>query len=91
MNKKQLVDEIARDIPLVSKSKINQAVDVFLETIKESLIKGETVVLSGFGTFYLARRQEKKGVNPQTKQPIIIPSATLPKFRAGKKLKEKIR
>ena len=91
MNKKQLVEEIAKDLPIVPKGKIGQAIDVFLETIKEAMLKGEIVKLSGFGTFYLVRRQEKRGVNPRTKEPMIIPAATLPKFRAGKELKEKIR
>lgn len=91
MNKKQLAEEIAKDLPMIPKSKILKAVDVFLDTILETLIKGEAVKLSGFGTFYLGQRQEKRGVNPRTKQPIVIPAATLPKFRAGGKLKEKVR
>lgn len=90
MNKKDLIERIAKNLP-VSKNGVAKVVDSFFETIRDALLKGEKVTLSGFGTFYLAQRKEKRGINPQTKKPLVIPASKVPRFRPGKKLKEKIK
>lgn len=62
-------------------------VDLILNTIKERLAGGEKVLLSGFGCFKVRRRKDKKGVNPQTGQPITIPGRNTVKFKPSKYLK----
>jgi DNA-binding protein HU-beta len=86
MNKQDLINEVVKNLPSVSKNKAQKAIEAIFSVISEALSKGEKVTLSGFGTFYIFRRQARKGVNPRTKQPITIPAASVPKFRAGKNL-----
>lgn len=86
MNKQDLINEVVKNLPSVSKSKAQKAIEAVFSVISEALSKGEKVTLSGFGTFHVAQRQARRGVNPRTKQPITIPAASVPKFRAGKNL-----
>jgi DNA-binding protein HU-beta len=58
--------------------------------VKESLSKGESLSLVGFGTFNVSERSARKGRNPQTGQEIDIPARTVPTFKAGKGLKEAV-
>ncbi len=64
-----------------------KTVDLMLEIIKRKLAGGEKVLLSGFGSFSVKRRRDKKGVNPQTGEPILIPGKNTVKFRPSKYLK----
>lgn len=89
MNKTELVDSIASKTEL-SKSQAKKALEAVLETISESLADGQPVQLVGFGTFKVSHRNARKGRNPQTKQEIEIPAATVPAFSAGKALKQKV-
>jgi len=66
-------------------------VDSFVEVVSEQLSKGEEVKLVGFGTFKVQDRKARKGVNPQTGKSIKIPARKVPKFVAGKDLKEKVK
>lgn len=91
MNKQDLINEIAKNLPSVSKNKIASAVSAFLATISEALSKGEKVTLSGFGTFYVGRRQARRGTHPRTGESITIPAASVPKFRPGRDLQKLIR
>ncbi len=90
MNKKELVDRIAKKTGL-KKKEIKKSLDVALETIADALGKGEKVQLVGFGTFMVKKAAQRKGVNPQTKKPITIPERKVPKFKPGKALKEKVK
>jgi nucleoid DNA-binding protein len=62
-------------------------VDLILDKIKDRLSRGERVLISGFGSFSVANRKEKKGVNPQTGEPVIIPGRKSVKFRPSKNLR----
>jgi DNA-binding protein HU-beta len=86
MNRKELIDAIADKVESgASKKLIKEVTDAFLETVKENVHKGEKISLVGFGTFYLAERKARNGINPQTKKKIKIPAAKVPKFKASKK------
>ena len=89
MNKSELIDAIAAsaDIP---KAAAGRALDAMIETVSESLKKGDPVVLVGFGTFSVKERAARTGRNPQTGQPIQIAAATLPTFKPGKALKDSV-
>ncbi len=87
MNKADLIDAIARSAD-ISKVAARRALDATLESIKSALEKGDTVNLPGFGTFRVAKRAARTGRNPRTGETIKINAAKVPKFTAGKGLKD---
>ncbi len=89
MNKANLINEIANSTGL-SKSKALEVIDVITESIQNSLIKGERVMLSGFGTWNVTNRISRKGRNPQTGKEITIPAKKVAKFKAGSALSNQI-
>ena len=89
MNKNDLVSKVSDDTGL-SKSDSAKAVDSVIETITSELKNGGDVRLVGFGTFLVSKRKATTGRNPQTGAEIQIPAANVPKFRAGKSLKESL-
>ncbi len=89
MNKADLVQSISQKADL-SKKDAEAALNSFVESVEESLAKGEKVTLVGFGTFEVKDRAARTGVNPQTKAKIQIAASKAPAFRAGKDLKEKV-
>ena len=89
MNKTDLVNYIAEDTGL-TKVDSAKALTAFLTAVKESLEKGEDVTLIGFGTFTVSERKQREGRNPRTGKKIKIKACKVPKFRAGKSLKEAV-
>jgi DNA-binding protein HU-beta len=89
VNKADMIEQIAQAAE-VSKSAAERAVDALVGAIKTSLRKGEMVTLVGFGTFYAGSRKARIGRNPRTGAAVSIPAAKVPKFRAGKALKDAI-
>lgn len=87
MNKATLIDEMAKSSKL-SKAACKSALEAVLEVIGKSLKKGEDVVLTGFGTFGVMHRKKREGINPHSKKKMIIPAKRVPKFKAGKALKD---
>ncbi len=87
MNKDDLVTAVAAGTG-ISKSDGAHAVDAMLESIAGALKDGDEVRLTGFGTFSVTHRKASEGRNPRTGEPIQIPASKLPKFNAGKILKE---
>jgi len=90
MTKAELIDQIAADSKL-SKADAGRALNSVLESITNALSKGDSVTLVGFGTFSVGNRAARKGRNPQTGKEITIPAAKVPRFKAGKNLKEKVK
>lgn len=90
MNKDALVSKISEKTEL-SKKDIETVIDTMTEEITASLKNGDKVTLTGFGTFRASARAAREGINPQTKARITIPAMTVPKFTAGKVLKEAIK
>ena len=89
MNKTELIDAIARHAD-ISKAAAGRALDATVNAIKGSLENGEMVTLVGFGSFYVGRRTARQGRNPRTGAAIKIRAAKVPKFRAGKALKDAV-
>jgi DNA-binding protein HU-beta len=89
VNKSELIEAIAAsaDIP---KAAASRALDAMVDTVSESLKKGDSVSLVGFGTFTVKERAARTGRNPQTGQPIEISAAKVPSFKAGKALKDSV-
>jgi DNA-binding protein HU-beta len=90
MTKAELIEAVAAGAD-ISKAAAARAVDSFTGAITKSLKKGQKVTLVGFGTFSVSKRKARKGRNPQTGETIKIPAAKLPKFTAGKALKDAIK
>jgi nucleoid DNA-binding protein len=88
MNKGDLIDEVAKVVS--TKKEAQAAVDCVFETIKKALKKKDTVTLIGFGTFKVDKRKARKGRNPQTGEAIKIKAKKVPKFVAGKGLKDAV-
>lgn len=89
MNKTELVASIARESGL-TKADAARALDATISTITKSLKGGEPVAIIGFGAFKVADRAARIGRNPQTGIEIQIPAARVPKFSAGKGLKDAV-
>lgn len=89
MNKSELIDAVAKRTQL-SKKDVEAGVSATLEVITDQLVKGEKVVLVGFGTFETRHRAARAGRNPSTREAIQIPASTAPAFKPGKSLKDKV-
>ena len=89
MSKTELVAAMAEKAGL-SKKDAEAALKAFTETVAEELKKGEKIALVGFGTFEVSERAAREGRNPQTGATMTIAASKVPKFKAGKALKDAI-
>ena len=89
MNKSDLVKVVA-DAGELSNAAAGRVLDALLESIVKSVTKGESVVLTGFGSFEATKRAARQGRNPQTGETIQIAAATLPRFKPGKGFKDAV-
>jgi DNA-binding protein HU-beta len=87
MTKAELISAIAAQSGL-TKASSEKAVSAIVAAVTGCLKKGDKLTIVGFGTFNTAKRAARKGLNPQTGKKITIPAATVPRFKAGKGLKE---
>lgn len=89
MTKAEFIDAIAAN-GNYSKKDAEKALKTVIDTITDSLIKGEKISLVGFGTFEVKERAAKTAINPRTKETINVPAKKVPTFKAGKGLKDTI-
>lgn len=73
-----------------TKVEAEKSVNAFLDIVKETLMKGEKITFTGFGSFEVSQRSARTGRNPQTGAELKIAASRLPKFSAGKTLKEAV-
>lgn len=90
MQKTDFIARVAEQTGL-SKKVTRQVIETALDVITQSLASGDKVVLSGFGTFEMRQRRERRGVNPQTRQAMTIPASQTPGFSASNNLKDAVR
>ncbi|MEK7500793.1 MAG: HU family DNA-binding protein [Patescibacteria group bacterium] len=90
MTKNQFVAAVAAKTGK-SKSETAETIDAVFDTITSTMVKGDSVNVSGFGVFRVSRRKAREGINPKTGERIHIAAKTAPKFRAGKALKEAVK
>lgn len=91
MNKAALIDVISQKVG-ISKKEAEDAIDTLTATIIERIKSGDEVTITGFGAFSARTRKGRIGVNPRNPQEKIeIPSVVVPKFKAGKVLKESLK
>ncbi len=89
MNKTDLVECMAAEAG-ISKEAAKSALNAFTKATVESLAKGESVTIVGFGTFKVSERKARTGINPKTMQPIEIPAARVVRFKAGNDMDERV-
>lgn len=91
MNKAQLIESVAIKAG-VSKKETEDVLQAFEDLVIENLKGGQEVTLTGFGTFSARKRSSRRGVNPQNpSETITIPEVVVPKFKAGKTLKDSLK
>ena len=89
MNKTELIAAVAEKAGLTKKD-AERVINATVETITDSLVKGDKVQVSGFGIFEVKNREARVGRNPRTKESIQIPATRLPVFKASKTLKDSV-
>lgn len=89
MNKADLVNSISEKTGL-TKTKSNEVIDAFVESVTESLKSGDKVTLVNFGTFNTSKRDARKGRNPKTGETIEIPAKRVARFKVGTGLSKNI-
>ncbi|MFC1693403.1 HU family DNA-binding protein [Candidatus Latescibacterota bacterium] len=89
MTKQDLITKAAKEAG-TTKVTAGKVIKSVLSSVEKALKKGDKVSLIGLGTFYVAKRKARQGRNPATGKPMKIPAAKVPKFRAGKKLKDAV-
>ncbi len=90
MTKKDLIEVVAKKANLTNKAS-RESVQAMLNTIRDSLKRGEKVVITGFGTFSVRKRSARPGRNPKTGERITLSARKAPAFTPGKTLKKLIR
>ena len=89
MNKTDLIEEIAKSAD-ITKASATRALDAMLNAVTTTLANDGSVTLVGFGTFSVGERAARTGRNPRTKEAIKIEAQRVPKFKAGKALKDAV-
>jgi DNA-binding protein HU-beta len=90
MTKADIIEALAKKTKC-SKSCAGECLNAILDEITKSLKSGKDVVLTGFGSFTVTKRKARTGRNPQTGETIKIPARTVPRFKAGKQLKNAVK
>lgn len=90
MTKEDLIDKVASGAGL-SKADASRVLNTMLDSIKAALKKGQKVTLIGFGNFSVSKRKARKGRNPRTGEVISIKATKVPRFTAGKSLKDSVK
>jgi DNA-binding protein HU-beta len=90
MKKTGLVEAVMKAADIQTKKQAEQVVEAVFDTIVKTMGRGEEVAITGFGTFRVAKRAARMGINPKTGEKIHIAASVKPKFRAGKLLKEAV-
>jgi DNA-binding protein HU-beta len=90
MTKTELIDKVSSSAG-ITKAEAGKTIDTTLKSIGVSLKKGQKVILVGFGTFSVSKRKARNGRNPRTGKEIKIPAIRVPKFTAGKILRDAVK
>lgn len=90
MTRDYLIEQMASKANL-SKKDAEEALRAFTDIVTSALSKGDSLTLTGFGTFQVSTRGAREGINPRTREKLHIPAMKVPKFKAGKALKDAVR
>jgi DNA-binding protein HU-beta len=89
MTKPEFIAEVAK-VAETTKIDAEKVINAMLETVQETLAKGDSIQFVGFGTFEVKERAAREGINPRTKEKIQIAAKKAPAFKAGKKFKDAV-
>ena len=89
-NKSDLIEFVSNQVDVPSKAAAKRIVDALVDHVVAEIATGHDLSVSGLGTFYTVEREAREGRNPQTGEALSIPAKTVPKFRAGSKLKSAV-
>jgi integration host factor subunit beta len=90
MTRSELIEKLSQTFRQFSYKDIDLAVRVLLDALSNALVQGSRAVIRGFGSFAVTRRCPRKGLNPKTGVPVMIPTKYIPHFKAGKELCERV-
>ena len=90
MTKSELIERLAMRYPELRAQDVEETVKLMIEKICQSLEKGDRVEIRGFGSFSLHYREARIGRNPKTGESVEVPAKSIPYFRAGKELRERV-
>lgn len=90
MTKAQFIENVSKKVKL-SKAQTGKILEAMFGEIQGLMKKGDSIALTGFGTFYVTKRKARKGRNPRTGAAMNIPASSVPRFRAGKHLKAAVK
>lgn len=90
MTKSELIERLTMKYPDLRAQDVEEAVKLMIERICQSLEKGNRVEIRGFGSFSLHYRESRTGRNPKTGDSVKVPAKSIPYFRAGKELRERV-
>lgn len=90
MTKSQFIEAVAAEAGL-DRQQSAAALDAAVIVIQRALAAGDTVTVTGFGRFHAAQRSARRGVNPRTGVPMLVPAVRVPRFTAGSSLKQAVR
>ena len=85
-----LVSDLAKRFPLLSQADVKTATDTILDAITNALATGERVEVRGFGSFSLTHKAPRTGRNPRTGEAVQVPAKSVPHFKTGKELRERV-
>ena len=88
--KNDIVDHVVSSVEGLTKKQAGEAVDAVFNSVTSTLVAGEKVAVTGFGTFTVSHRAERQGRNPQTGESITIKASNNVRFKAGKQLKDAV-
>lgn len=90
MTRSELIEKLSLTFRQFPQKDIDLTVRVLLEALSNTLVQGNRAEIRGFGSFSVNRRPPRKGRNPKTGVPVMIPSKYVPHFKAGKELRERV-
>jgi integration host factor subunit beta len=90
MTKSELINQVADQVPHLTRKDAEVIVDAIFDTMRESLSRGEGIEIRGFGSFKIKDRTPRQGRNPKTGEQVQIPAKRMPLFKIGKDLRERI-
>ena len=90
MTKSELIEEVARLVPDLSKRDVEIVVNTIFDSMTEALARHERIEIRGFGSFIAKERRSREGRNPRTGEKVFVPKKWVPFFTVGKELRERV-
>lgn len=90
MTKSELIEEVARLAPDISKRDVEIIVNTIFDTMTDALSRKERIEIRGFGSFIAKERRAREGRNPRTGEKVFVPRKWVPFFTVGKELRERV-